>query len=59
MDLDKIQEMWQKDAVIDPDNLHDESLKIPQLHSKYYTLYNTWNEVAVSLMTHHVDYQGQ
>jgi hypothetical protein len=26
MDLDKIQEMWQKDAVIDPDNLHDESL---------------------------------
>jgi len=41
MDLDKIQEMWQKDAVIDPDNLHDESLKIPQLHSKYYTVYNT------------------
>jgi len=33
--------MWQKDSVIDPDNLHDESLKIPQLHSKYYTLYNT------------------
>ena len=29
MDLDKIQEMWQKDSVIDPDNLHDESLKIP------------------------------
>ena len=41
MDLDKIQEMWQRDAVIDPDNLHDESLKIPQLHSKYYTIYNT------------------
>ena len=41
MDLDKIQEMWEKDARIDPDNLHDESLKIPQLHSKYYTLYNT------------------
>ena len=41
MDLDKIQEMWQKDSVIDPDNLHDESLKIPQLHSKYYTIYNT------------------
>ena len=41
IDLDKIQEMWQKDSVIDPDNLHDESLKIPQLHSKYYTLYNT------------------
>ena len=41
IDLDKLQEMWQKDSVIDPDNLHDESLKIPQLHSKYYTLYNT------------------
>ena len=41
MNLDQIQEMWQKDSVIDPDNLHDESLKIPQLHSKYYTLYNT------------------
>jgi hypothetical protein len=41
MDLDKIQEMWQRDSVIDPDNLHDESLKIPQLHSKYYTVYNT------------------
>ena len=41
MNLDQIQEMWQKDSVIDPDNLHDESLKIPQLHAKYYTLYNT------------------
>ena len=41
MNLDKIQEMWERDAVIDPDNLHDESLKIPQLHSKYYTVYNT------------------
>ena len=41
MNLDEIQEMWQRDSVIDPDNLHDESLKIPQLHAKYYTLYNT------------------
>ena len=41
MNLDKIQEMWERDAVIDPDNLHDESLKIPQLHAKYYTVYNT------------------
>ena len=41
MNLDEIQEMWQRDSVIDPDNLHDESLKIPQLHSKYYTVYNT------------------
>ena len=41
MDLDKIQSMWAEDAKIDPDNLHEESLKIPQLHSKYYTVYNT------------------
>lgn len=41
MNLEKIQEMWEKDSVIDPDNLHDESIKIPQLHSKYYTLHNT------------------
>ena len=41
IDLDKLQEMWEKDSKIDPDNLHDESLKIPQLHSKYYTIYNT------------------
>jgi hypothetical protein len=41
LNLDEIQEMWERDSVIDPDNLHEESLKIPQLHSKYYTLYNT------------------
>ena len=41
MNLEQIQEMWEKDSKIDTDNLHDESLKIPQLHSKYYTLYNT------------------
>ena len=41
MNLEQFKEMWEKDSKIDPDNLHDESLKIPQLHSKYYTLYNT------------------
>ena len=41
MNLEKIQEMWERYSRIDPDNLHDESLKIPQLHSKYYTIYNT------------------
>jgi len=41
MNLEDVQEMWEKDSVIDPDNLHEESLKIPQLHSKYYTIYNT------------------
>ena len=41
MNLEEIEKMWERDSVIDPDNLHEESLKIPQLHAKYYTLYNT------------------
>jgi hypothetical protein len=39
-DLEKIQDMWKSDAVIDPDNLHKESLKIPSLHAKYFDYYN-------------------
>ena len=39
--LDTIQEMWEKDAEIDRDNLHEESLNIPSLHAKYFELYNT------------------
>ena len=39
--LDSIQEMWEKDAKIDRDNLHEESLNIPSLHAKYFELYNT------------------
>ena len=41
IDLDKIQEMWEKDSKIDPNNLHIESLNIPVLHAKYFDLYNT------------------
>ena len=39
--LESIQEMWEKDSKIDPDNLHEESIKIPSLHAKYHELYNT------------------
>ena len=39
--LESLQEMWVKDATIDRDNLHDESLNIPSLHAKYFELYNT------------------
>ena len=39
--LDKLQEMWERDSKIDPDNLHTESLNIPCLHAKYFDLYNT------------------
>ena len=40
INLDVIQKMWEKDANIDIDNLHNESLKIPSLHAKYFDLYN-------------------
>lgn len=38
--LEEIQKMWNKDSQIDPDNLHQESLKIPVLHAKYYDIFN-------------------
>ena len=41
LNLEAIQEMWEKDAQIDRDNLHNESLNIPSLHAKYFQLYNT------------------
>jgi hypothetical protein len=40
MNIDEIQTLWEKDSKIDPDNLHQESLKIPSLHAKYYKIYN-------------------
>ena len=41
VDLDTIQEMWEKDSKMDMDNLHTESTNIPVLHAKYFDLYNT------------------
>ena len=38
--LDKIQSMWQEDCKIDIDNMHEESIKVPQLHSKYHEILN-------------------
>ena len=40
INLDKIQSMWQEDCKIDIDSMHEESIKIPQLHSKYYEMLN-------------------
>ena len=39
--LESIHDMWVKDAEIDRDKLHDESLNIPSLHAKYFQIYNT------------------
>ena len=41
IDLEKLQEMWEKDSKIDMDNLHTESTNIPGLHAKYFEMYNT------------------
>ena len=40
IDLEKIQGMWEKDSIIDPDNLHTESLNTPSLHAKYHDMFN-------------------
>ena len=40
INLDKIQSMWQEDCKIDIDSMHEESIKIPQLHSKYHEMLN-------------------
>ena len=38
MDLQKINEMWARDSVIDDTLIDQASIKIPQLHQKYLTL---------------------
>ena len=40
IDLEKIQGMWEKDSIINPDNLHTESLNTPLLHAKYHDMFN-------------------
>ena len=40
MGLDEIMEMWAKDSEIDRTELGEESLRIPQLHSKYYKMFS-------------------
>lgn len=40
MKLEEIQSMWEKDSSIDRTELGEESLRIPQLHSKYFRLFS-------------------
>lgn len=40
MKLDEIQIMWERDAQIDRTELGEESLRIPQLHSRYFKLFS-------------------
>lgn len=39
MNIDEVKELWKKDSVIDKTELDNESLKISQLHSKYFNIY--------------------
>ena len=39
MTLDQLMEEWRKDSSVDSTELGNESLKIPELHSKYLKLY--------------------
>ena len=41
MKLEEIQQQWERDSCIDRTELGEESLRIPQLHSKYYQIYST------------------
>ena len=40
MTLDEIQAAWKQDSSIDRTELGEESLKIPQLHSKYFNMFS-------------------
>lgn len=41
MKLEEIQTIWRNDSNIDRTELGEESLRIPQLHSKYYNMFST------------------
>lgn len=41
MKLEELQSMWEQDSQLDRTELGEESLRIPQLHSKYYKLFST------------------
>ena len=40
MKLEEIQTIWRNDSNIDRTELGEESLRIPQLHSKYYNMFS-------------------
>ncbi|BCV00585.1 MAG: hypothetical protein CM15mV36_0750 [Caudoviricetes sp.] len=43
MNLEKLQELWKEDCVIDSDLYCEESIRIPQLHQRYLEFYNTYS----------------
>tara|TARA_B100000131_G_C18002827_1_gene567193 strand:+ start:333 stop:767 length:435 start_codon:yes stop_codon:yes gene_type:complete len=55
MKLSDLQQQWQADCKMDEMALDAESLKIPNLHSKYLAL---WNEERLNLRRHTQDYKN-
>ena len=51
MDLKQIQEMWEKDSVIDEVLLDQASIKIPQLHSRYLAFHNHFSLLTKRAIT--------
>ena len=47
--LDEIQMMWKEDSDINIDDLHNESLKVPLLHSKYLDADEYLNKVLLKI----------
>ena len=43
MNLDTLNEMWEKASQLDDEKLDHDSLEIPKLHAKYLRLYNNFN----------------
>jgi len=42
MNLETLDEMWEKDSHLDDEKLDHDSLSIPRLHAKYLRLYNSF-----------------
>lgn len=66
MKIEEIYDLWEKDSIIDRTELAEESLKIPQLHHKYFKLFSherllqkkLENELKEMIKIKHEYYQG-
>lgn len=45
MKISELHDQWEKDSSIDRSELGEESLRIPQLHAKYYRMYSVERQV--------------
>lgn len=40
MNINELEDMWERDCIINPEKLDEESLTIPLLHNKYFKIFN-------------------